>query len=165
MQWFTIVTSILTILAVPTLCGLLWKDLYTRKKENNDENRKMKEEKNLEKIRTVIKEENAPIREEIIKVNEAISALKEGNTTLLRDRMQCSVGFCKRQGYKTSTDLASWNEMYNSYQKLGGNHFKEYVNAWKEEMEELPTEEEYMRLYGKSTNTPTTRRRKETRNG
>lgn len=165
MQWFTIVTSILTILAVPTLCGLLWKDLYTRKKENNDENRKMKEEKNLEKIRTVIKEENASIREEITKVNEAISVLKEGDTTLLRDRMQCSVGFCKRQGYKTSADLASWNEMYSSYQKLGGNHFKEYVNAWKEEMEELPTEEEYMRLCGKNTNTPTTRRRKETRNG
>lgn len=158
MQWFTIVTSVLTILAVPTLCGLLWKDLYARKKENNDENKRIREEKNLEKIRGVIREETAPIYNEIAQVNEAVKIMKEGDTTLLRDRMQCSLNYCKKQGYRTSADLASWNEMYNSYKNLGGNHFKEYVNAWKEEMENLPSEEEYEELHGKNTKTQTRRK-------
>jgi len=29
-------------------------------------------------------------------------------------------------------------ELYNTYKSLGGNHFKEYVNAWKQELEDLP---------------------------
>ena len=29
-------------------------------------------------------------------------------------------------------------ELYNTYAKLGGNHFKEYVDAWKQELDELP---------------------------
>lgn len=29
-------------------------------------------------------------------------------------------------------------ELYNTYSSLGGNHFREYVDAWRREMEELP---------------------------
>ena len=37
-------------------------------------------------------------------------------------------------------DKASWMELYNTYGKLGGNHFKEYVDGWKDDVKNLPTE-------------------------
>jgi hypothetical protein len=44
------------------------------------------------------------------------------------------------QGYASASDVASWNELYNTYSKLGGNHFKEYVDAWKADVDKLPRE-------------------------
>lgn len=143
MQWFTIVTGILTILAIPSLCGLLWKDLYTRKKENSESARQAREQKNFEKIREIVQEENAPLRKEISDLTEVTNKMKESDVTLLRDRMQCSLNYCKRQGYRSTSDYANWNELLNSYRSLGGNHFKEYVNSWQQAMEDLPTKEKF----------------------
>lgn len=143
MQWFTIVTGVLTLLAIPSLCGLLWKDLYTRKKENSEAAKQEREKKNLEKIREVIKEENEPLRKEISNLTELTNKMKESDVTLLRDRMQCSLNYCKKQGYHSTSDYANWMELLSAYRELGGNHFKEYVNSWKQDMEDLPTKEQY----------------------
>lgn len=78
------------------------------------------------------------INENLKAINNTMKATAAGTVTLLRDRMKCSLEFCKRQGFKTSTDWSNWKELYNSYKGLGGNHFKEYVNSWYEEMESLP---------------------------
>lgn len=144
MQWFTIVTGVLTLLAIPSLCGLLWKDLYTRKKENSETAKQEREKKNLEKIREVVKEENEPLRKEISNLTELTNKMKESDVTLLRDRMQCSLNYCKKQGYRSTSDYANWVELLNAYKELGGNHFKEYVNSWKQDMEDLPTKEQYL---------------------
>lgn len=82
-----------------------------------------------------IQEINISLRE----INETMKATAAGTVTLLRDRMKCSLEYCKRQGFKTSADWSNWKELYNSYKELGGNHFKEYVNSWHEEMSNLPT--------------------------
>lgn len=145
MEWYSILTTVLTVLAVPTLFGLLWKDLHERKKENNAENKKLRDEKRIADMRMVIKEETTPIREEIGEVKQTVDNMRVGDVTLLRDRMKTSLDTCKDQGYKTTSDAANWAELYNSYKLLGGNHFKEYVNAWKEEMDNLPTKEEYLK--------------------
>lgn len=144
MQWFTIVTGVLTLLAIPSLCGLLWKDLYTRKKENSEAAKQEREKKNLEKIREVIKEENEPLRKEISNLTDLTNKMKESDVTLLRDRMQCSLNYCKKQGYRSTSDYANWMELLNAYKELGGNHFKEYVNSWKQDMEDLPTKEQHI---------------------
>lgn len=144
MQWFTIVTGVLTLLAIPSLCGLLWKDLYTRKKENSEAAKQEREKKNLEKIREVIKEENEPLRKEMSNLTELTNKMKESDVTLLRDRMQCSLNYCKKQGYRSTSDYSNWMELLNAYKALGGNHFKEYVNSWKQEMEDLPTKDQYI---------------------
>lgn len=144
MQWFTIVTGVLTLLAIPSLCGLLWKDLYTRKKENSEVAKQEREKKNLEKIREVIKEENEPLRKEISNLTELTNKMQKSDVTLLRDRMQCSLNYCKKQGYRSTSDYANWMEILNAYKELGGNHFKEYVNSWKQDMEDLPTKEQYL---------------------
>lgn len=152
MEWYSILTSVLTVLAVPTLFGLVWKDIHDRRKENNSANKRRKEQENLNNMRKVIKEENEPLREDIQKISSSMDDLRNSDITLLRDRMKCSLNFCKNQGYKTTTDMANWNEMYGSYKALGGNHFKEYVNAWKEEMESLPLENEYKKTNGLNGN-------------
>lgn len=45
--------------------------------------------------------------------------------------------YCKR-GYCDSHEKATWDELYHRYEKLGGNHFSEYVNQYKEEIHNLP---------------------------
>jgi hypothetical protein len=52
--------------------------------------------------------------------------------------MKKSLDYCKRQGFAGASDRANWHELYNTYKKLGGNHFKEFVDAWKEEFDALP---------------------------
>ena len=47
----------------------------------------------------------------------------------------------RQQGYVSASDKANWTEMYNTYRDLGGNHFKEYVDAWKDEVDQLPRKE------------------------
>ena len=69
-----------------------------------------------------------------------------GTLTLLRDRMKTSLNFCRKQKWACSSDKANWFELYNTYKTMGGNHFKEYVDQWKQEMESLPSEEEYRKI-------------------
>lgn len=47
---------------------------------------------------------------------------------------------CKKQGYADVGDKATFIELYNHYAKMGGNHFIEYVDTWKTEVENLPLE-------------------------
>jgi hypothetical protein len=51
---------------------------------------------------------------------------------LLRDRY-------RELGYASRNDKAAWNQLYNDYRDLGGNHFKEDVDQWKDEVNSLPT--------------------------
>ena len=51
----------------------------------------------------------------------------------------------KAQGYADAGDKATWAELYNKYRDMGGNHFREYVNAWKEEVEHLPLEKKQVK--------------------
>jgi hypothetical protein len=57
---------------------------------------------------------------------------------MLRDRMKAILDECRAAGYATTSTVANWHELYNTYKTLGGNHFREYVDAWKQELESLP---------------------------
>ena len=52
--------------------------------------------------------------------------------------MKHTLDECKKVGYASTSEKANWNELYSSYKKLGGNHFREYVDEWKKEMNQLP---------------------------
>lgn len=148
-QIITTILSILSILGVGTVITTLWKENHSKrlkkKEEQSEEHLQAIKKKNEEEYRIVLAEELKPIKDSINATEQHIAEVKEdlrcntiGTVTLLRDRMKCSLEYCKRRGYATSTDLANWHELYNTYKSLGGNHFKEYVNAWKDEMENLP---------------------------
>ena len=146
------VFSTLSILGVGTMLTTLWKENHNkrlkRKEEQSEEHIQALKRKNEEEYKQVLQVELKPI---ILSINnmenqicEIKNDMKDNNTgtiTLLRDRMQCSLEYCKRRGYTTSTDIANWHELYNTYKKMGGNHFREYVDCWKKEMESLPIKE------------------------
>lgn len=138
---------------ITTLFGFWIKHILTKgvkekelkeaiKKAEENELKKYREqdekEKALTELRGVIIEELEPINEKLDKLADKIDKEGEGTVTLLRDRMKSSLNNCKKQGFATTTDKANWKEMYKSYKNLGGNHFREYVDEWKSEMEDLP---------------------------
>lgn len=46
------------------------------------------------------------------------------------------------RGYCNSGEKSTWHELYNKYKELGGNHFREYVDQYKTEIEMLPDKDE-----------------------
>lgn len=124
------------------------------KKEDEEESQHLKDLADLEEIRyerykqglrEIISEENKPIIESISTLKNDIALIKsnlgldtEGTITILRNEMKRSLDFCKERGFAKDSDKANWIELYNTYAKLGGNHFKEYIDVWKCEMERLP---------------------------
>lgn len=139
-QIITIIISALSLLGVGTVCKLFWESKAAeRHARSAEEQARIKKEKQDE-MREVLSSELDPIEAKVDKLNEQMKLNTDGTVTLLRDRMKCSLNDCKKQGFASAADKANWNELYNSYKNLGGNHFREYVNAWKDEMDALPPE-------------------------
>lgn len=155
-SWLEITIAIVGLLG--TVFGVLGISGYLGERAKHKAEKQNKKEDQQEKqlqeaadqrlrdgIRGVFKEENKPINDKLDNITADVIAIKEdlanntkGTVTLLRNDMKKSLDYCKRQGYAGASDRANWHELYNTYGKLGGNHFKEYVDAWKEELEKLP---------------------------
>lgn len=119
--------------------------------KNAEEDKRAEEEEQMTQaqlkntLKETLQEEVASFKKDIEVLHQNIKDIKddlaantEGTVTSLRDRMHCSYKYCEKQGYATPSDKANWNELYNTYRKLGGNHFKEYVDQWKNAMDSLP---------------------------
>lgn len=91
-------------------------------------------------IEGLLKIELAPINNKLNEVSNKLDANTEGTITLLREAMKQGKDNFLAKGYASSSDVASWHELYNTYRKLGGNHFREYVDSWKDEVDSLPRE-------------------------
>ena len=145
--WLQIVSVIAGILG--TVLGIFGISAYTsermkhraaKRNHEEDELEQLKEKQRLDALRAVIREENQGIAADIASIKENLVLNTKGTVTILRNDMKKSLDYCKRQGYVSRSDKINWNELYNTYGELGGNHFKEFVNGWKEELEELPVE-------------------------
>lgn len=148
-QW---ISTICSIIGFGSIFSWFVKDQiekHREKKQKNEDNDSIiKKEKRNEEVRSLIKESIQDvttkldeIQLDVKNIHDQTSLNTQANVTLLRDRMKCSLNYCKRQGYKTSSDAANWNELFKTYTNLGGNHFREYVNTWKEEMDNIPLED------------------------
>lgn len=136
--------SILTLFGFGVVMKHFWDDRHERKKaETQAEKDRLKAERQAE-IREVIKEEVKDIKDGVDKANDKLVVNTEGTITLLRDRMKSALNDCRKKHFATSSDKANWHDLYNSYATLGGNHFREYVDQWKTEIDNMPTEDEYL---------------------
>lgn len=99
---------------------------------------KMEKEQYLKDLRDIIREENTPLREDIAEIKHCLTLNTKGTVTMLRMDMKESLESLSDKGFASSSDIANWKELYNVYKELGGNHFAEYVDAWKKEVEDLP---------------------------
>jgi len=78
------------------------------------------------------------------KVNTIDSILQEDKeATILNMRITMKTLRDKYvdRGYADAGDKASWEELYNRYAHMGGNHFREYVDQWKYDIQHLPSEQ------------------------
>lgn len=80
-----------------------------------------------------------PLAEKLDQIQEDLKLNKSATTTSLRTDLMLLRDRYRDLGYATRNDKAAWNQLYNDYKDLGGNHFKEYVDQWKEEVNNLPT--------------------------
>ena len=136
-----IVGTLLGIFGISAYINERMKHKATRKNQEEDEIAELKHQKHLEELRAIIREENKDMKNDISSIKDNLALNTKGTVTILRNDMKKSLDYCKKQGYVSRSDKINWNELYSTYGELGGNHFKEFVNGWKEELEELPVEE------------------------
>lgn len=103
-----------------------------------EEIEQMRQEHYLNSLRSIIREENASIKADISEIKSNLALNTKGTVTILRNDMKKSLDVCKEKGFASSSDIANWKELYKVYGELGGNHFAEFVDAWKKELESLP---------------------------
>ena len=94
------------------------------------------EQEHIKYLRTIIKDELQPLREDVSDIRSDMSEVKkqltldkEATVVQLRTTMKSKRDeFCS-QGYVESSDKSNWIELYNRYRDMGGNHFAEYVDG------------------------------------
>lgn len=143
------------VVSILTLCGFgVYMSLHTKKRFEKKEAEKAaaEERKARENNEALMRLINAALDTKITPIAEDVSLIKsnlslntEGTVTLLRNDMKKALDLYKDRGFASTSDKASWMELYNTYAKLGGNHFREYVDGWKQEVRELPVEKKRTR--------------------
>lgn len=151
--WLTVVLALGGSATISTLIGIIGKriDRNVDKKqayqqEQERQTRELAEQAAAEirrkerqaAIVAEIKSVVGPIQEQLTDVLEALSEDKKATVVTLRSSMKTLRDKYLKQGFADAGDKATWNELYENYKDMGGNHFKEYVNQWKSEIENLP---------------------------
>ena len=156
MTTFQMVISIITItLSILTLFGLgvimknFWDDRHDEVKASKAAKREKAKKARQDEIREVIRQEIKPLQDAINDVDKKVGdvqqdvrKLRVSMVTIDRIVMKIALDGYERQGYTSASDRAAWKELYDNYEDLGGNHFKEYVGEWKTRLEALPKKED-----------------------
>ena len=162
MNWSAVLAWAVPIIVsciITTVIGFLIKHYLTKYFKKIDDERKAKQEKEdadraeLERYRKehesaelanlisgAVQQANAPIITKIEEIDEKLRQDREATITVIRAKMKTLRDQYKNQGYADGGDKATWNQLYDNYQAMGGNYFKEFVNEWKKEVNELPYE-------------------------
>lgn len=160
MQWYDILVLVLGIIG--SVFGILGISAYisermkhkaqkVNKKEDEAEAKKLEDQQKLrelehEKYKTeltdIITKAISPIASDVAQIKTDLAKNTEGTVTLLRTDMKNLLDRFKDRGYASAGDRANWNELYSTYDRLGGNHFREYVDGWREELLNLPFKKE-----------------------
>ena len=149
--WLSILLGILGSLGILSAVGKFIFDAVVRRTETQVEKiQAYDEQEQIKYLRTIIKDELQPLREDVSDIRSDISEVKkqltldkEATVVQLRTTMKSKRDeFCS-QGYVESSDKSNWIELYNRYRDMGGNHFAEYVDGWKQDIENLPVKNKF----------------------
>ena len=150
-EWLSILLGILGSLGILSATGkFIFDAAVKRTKMQIEKIHAYDEQEQTEHLRTIIKDELRPVREDVSDIRLDISEVKkqltldkEATVVQLRTTMKSKRDeFCS-QGYVESSDKSNWIELYNRYRDMGGNHFAEYVNGWKQDVENLPVKNKF----------------------
>lgn len=156
MEWYNILSLVLSTLVLLGVGAYFAERMRHRAGKRNNkidekEARKAAEAAQLRalehaqykaELTSIINAAIAPIASDVAQIKSDLSKNTEGTITLLRTDMKNNLDAYKARGYASAGDRANWNELYNTYDRLGGNHFREYVDGWKEELMNLPFKKE-----------------------
>lgn len=145
MEWY----NWFSLLGGSALLGAVVVDIYTRFKKDGKKAMEKKKSERVEEekefIKTVVNEVMAPslknqmaINKKLDDIKRDLDANKSATITGLRTDLMLLRDRFRDQGFSSPNDKAAWNQLYKDYADLGGNHFKEYVDQWKEEVNSSP---------------------------
>ena len=149
--WLSILLGILGSLGILSAIGKFIFDAVVRRTQTQVEKiQAYDEQEQIKYLRTIIKDELQPLREDVSdirldmsEVKKQLTLDKEATVVQLRTTMKSKRDeFCS-QGYVESSDKSNWIELYNRYRDMGGNHFAEYVDGWKQDIENLPVKSKF----------------------
>ena len=149
--WLSILLGILGSLGILSAIGKFIVDGLVRGTQTQVEKiQAYDEQEQIKYLRTIIKDELQPLREDVSDIRSDMSEVKkqltldkEATVVQLRTTMKSKRDeFCS-QGYVESSDKSNWIELYNRYRDMGGNHFAEYVDGWKQDIENLPVKSKF----------------------
>ena len=150
-EWLSILLGILGSLGILSAAGkFIFDAVVKRTKTQIEKIQAYDEQEQTKHLRTIIKNELQPVREvitdirsDIAEVKKQLALDKEATIVQLRTTMKSKRDeFCS-QSYVESSDKSNWIELYNRYRDMGGNHFAEYVDGWKHDVEDLPVKNKF----------------------
>ena len=141
--------SVLTLLGLGVVMKNFWDDKHAEAQASRAEEKEKAKKERQDEIREVIKQEIKPLQDginnldqKVEDVQKDVKKLRASMITVDRIVMKMALDGYEKQGYTSSSDRAAWRELYDNYEDLGGNHFKEYVGEWKKRLEALPKKED-----------------------
>ena len=142
--WVIAVISLIGSTALSTLVGLLIKNSVAKKVDEQKELFELREKQEKlnrkQEFEEVLETQLGPISNKLDDLSNTAKTNTKGTVTLLRESLKQARDHLLAKGIVSASEVASWHELYNTYQECGGNHFKEYVNAWKADIDGLPRE-------------------------
>jgi hypothetical protein len=79
----------------------------SKKNAESDRIESLLHESYKQELKGIIEETVRPLSISLDRIGCTLDANTAGTITLLRDRMKCSLEYCKRQGWRSNTDLAN----------------------------------------------------------
>ena len=140
MQWYQIVTLIISALSLPTIAGLIWKDIYDKRKNEHKHIEQLKTEESQNILRDIIKAEIQPLNTQISEIINKMDCLSEGTLSSLRNDILTCYYRCREKGYRNDYDYQNIHDLFDAYAGLHGNSF---ICDIMKRFDKLPTKEQY----------------------
>lgn len=136
--WLTIVLALGGSAVISTIIAKIFKHIDDRiaeakeiKKKEEEYRIKAEERERQEAWENKVVDLIKPLDTKLDRLTDGTISSLRADMMLMRDRF-------RDQGFASGNDKAAWNQLYKDYASLGGNHFREYVDQWKEEINALP---------------------------
>ena len=144
--WLTVILALGGSALITLIVNTIWRHSAAKiarikelEKKAEDDARHEEERKRQEEWENKVLAIIHPLAEKLDQIQEELKLNNSATTTSLRTDLMLLRDRYRDLGYASRNDKAAWNQLYNDYKELGGNHFKEYVDQWKEEVNNLPT--------------------------
>lgn len=106
---------------------------------------KERKQERCKEMTEIVTESLKPIVSRIDSLSDKVSLIqddrkleKEATVVTMRVKMMELHDTYIKRGYCNSHEKATWDELYKRYKALGGNHFLEYVDEYKKDIDKLP---------------------------